>query len=190
MTEFSTKDAQDLPSSGLDLATFGQRLRHLRRARGLTLAELGRRVGRAPSALSLLENGRREPKLSQIDALARALSVPAEELTRRQPPSRRAQLEISLAEAQRDPVYAALRLPRLRPGPRVPSDVLEHVLALFAELRKERAKPAATTEEAREANAGLRAMMRDRGNYFAEIEKAAERALAPAAYSGGALSQG
>jgi predicted transcriptional regulator/DNA-binding XRE family transcriptional regulator len=174
----------------LDLGLFGQRLRHLRRARGLTLAELGRRVGRAPSALSLLENGRREPKLSQIDALARALSVPAEELTRRQPPSRRAQLEISLAEAQRDPVYAALQLPRLRPGPRVPSDVLEHLLALFAELRKERAKPAATTEEAREANAGLRAMMRDRGNYFAEIEKAAERALAPAAYSGGALSQG
>src|SRR6202023_3069889 len=105
MTEFSTKDAQDLPSSGLDLATFGQRLRHLRRAQGITLAELGERVGRAPSALSLLENGRREPKLSLIESLATALSVPAEELLRHQPPSRRAHLAVAVEEAQRDPVY-------------------------------------------------------------------------------------
>jgi len=47
-----------LTSEGLDLALFGQRLRHVRRARGLTLADLGARVGRAPSVLSLLENGR------------------------------------------------------------------------------------------------------------------------------------
>ena len=106
MTDFLEKKSSTLTSSGLDLATFGQRLRHLRRTRGITLAELGERVGRAPSALSLLENGRREPKLSLIDALAKALSVPAEELLRHQPPSRRAQLEIALAEAQRDPSYA------------------------------------------------------------------------------------
>ena len=36
---------------------FGQRLRHARRARGLTLADLGARVGRTPSVLSLIENG-------------------------------------------------------------------------------------------------------------------------------------
>ena len=53
--------------SGPDLALFGQRLRHARKARGLTLAELGAKVGRAPSVLSLLENGRREPKLSLIE---------------------------------------------------------------------------------------------------------------------------
>ncbi|HEX8008704.1 MAG TPA: helix-turn-helix transcriptional regulator, partial [Trebonia sp.] len=53
------KESQKLvETEGLDLATFGQRLRHLRRARGLTLAELGERVGRTPSVLSLLENGR------------------------------------------------------------------------------------------------------------------------------------
>ena len=56
------KDRQNLvQTDGIDLVTFGQRLRHLRRVRGLTLTELGERVGRAPSALSLLENGRREP---------------------------------------------------------------------------------------------------------------------------------
>src|SRR6266571_449407 len=177
-------------SPGLDLALLGQRLRHARRARGLTLAELGARVGRAPSVLSLLENGRREPKLSLIEALASALSVPAAELLRNEPPSRRAELEIALEEAQRDPVFAELGLPYVRAGARVPSDIIEHVVALHAELRKQRAKPTATPEEARAANADLRAMMRERGNYFAPIEEEAAAALARAGYAGGALSQG
>ena len=190
MTEFLEKERPGFPSSGLDLATFGQRLRHLRRARGYTLAELGARVGRAPSALSLLENGRREPKLSLIDALAKALSVPAEELLRHQPPSRRAQLEIAVEEAQREPLYADLGLPNLKVGARVPNDVLEHLVGLYAELRRQRTRPTATPEEARVANAGLRDAMRERGNYFAEIEHAAAEALESVSYRGGALSQG
>jgi predicted transcriptional regulator/DNA-binding XRE family transcriptional regulator len=190
MNIFTSEDQQSLPESGLDLGMFGQRLRHVRRARGLTLAELGQQVGRAPSVLSLLENGRREPKLSLIEALAAALSVPAEELMRRQPPSRRAQLEIALAQVQRDPAWAELGLPPLRVGARLPSEVIEHVLALHTELRRRQAKPTATPEEARSANADLRLMMRDRDNYFAEIEEAAATALAAAGYSGGALSHG
>ena len=170
---------------------FGQRLRHARRARGLTLAELGERVGRAPSVLSLIENGRREPKLSLIEALAAALSVPAEDLLRRQPPSRRAQLEIALEEAQRDPVFRELGLPHLRVGARVPNDVIEHLVALHAELRRQRAKPTATPEEARAANADLRAMMRERGNYFADRSRRRLPRHWPAVgYAGGALSQG
>jgi predicted transcriptional regulator len=140
--------------------------------------------------LSLLENGRREPKLSLIEALAGALGLPAAELLRNEPPSRRAQLEIALEDAQRDPACADLGLPYLRAGARVPNDVLEHVVALHAELRRQRVKPTATPEEAREANADLRAMMRERGNYFAPIEEAAAEALAAAGYGGGALSQG
>jgi XRE family transcriptional regulator, fatty acid utilization regulator len=190
MQTFTAQESSSLPVGGLDLHLFGLRLRHIRRSRGLTLAELGARVNRAPSLLSLLENGRREPKLSLIEALAAALSVPASELLRSQPPSRRAQLELELAEAQRDPAYAGLGLPPLRVGARVPSDVLEHLVALHTELRRERTKPTATPEEARAANAHLRAMMGERGNYFAEIEKAAAEALATVDYSGGALSQG
>jgi XRE family transcriptional regulator, fatty acid utilization regulator len=190
MAVFTGEDSSSFTEQGLDLGVFGQRLRHARRAKGLTLAELGERVGRAPSVLSLIENGRREPKLSLIEALAAALSVPTAELLRRQPPSRRAQLEIALEEAQQDPVYRDLGLPHLRVGARVPSDVIEHLLALYGELRKQRAKPTATPEEAREANAGLRAMMRERGNYFPEIEQEAAAALATAGYTGGALSQG
>ncbi len=191
MLSFMKEESSQLTDSrGLDLITFGQRLRHLRRSRGMTLSDLGGRVGRAPSALSLIENGRREPKLSLIEALAGALSVPAGELLRREPPSRRAQLEIGLEEAQRDPVYRELGLPHLKVGARVPVDVLEHLIALSAELRGQRAKPTATPEEAREANAVLRGMMRERGNYFAPIEEAAARALDAASYADGALSQG
>ena len=160
--------------------TMGQRLRHLRRSRGLTLAELGDRVGRAPSALSLLENGRREPKLSVLEDLATALSVPVEELLLRQAPSRRAQLEIALQDAQRDPGYAELGLPHLKVGTRVPTEVLEHLVKLASALREQRSRPAATPEEARAANAELRAA----------IERAADGALKAAGYTGGALSQG
>jgi XRE family transcriptional regulator, fatty acid utilization regulator len=190
MPEFSAKEGHSLTINGLDLATFGQRLRHVRRAQGITLAQLGQRVGRAPSALSLLENGRREPKLSLIESLAQALSVPAEELLRHQPPSRRAQLEIAVEEAQRDPVYRDLGLPYLKAGARVPSDVLEHVVALYTELRRQHTRPTATPEEARMANAVLRGAMRERGNYFESIEAAAARALDDVSYRDGALSQG
>jgi XRE family transcriptional regulator, fatty acid utilization regulator len=190
MPVFAEQDSDSFAEGALDLGVLGQRLRHARRARGLTLAELGERVGRAPSVLSLIENGRREPKLSLIEALAAALSVTTEDLLRRQPPSRRAQLEIALQEAQRDPVYRELGLPHLRVGPRVPSDVIEHLVALHAELRKQRAKPTATPEEARAANADLRAMMRERGNYFEAIEREAATSLAAVGYVGGALSQG
>src|SRR6201995_434127 len=186
------KERQNLANSadGIDLVTFGQRLRHLRRAQGLTLTELGERVGRAPSALSRLENGRREPKLTLIEQLATALSVPVSELLSRQPPSRRAQLEIALADAQQDPSYRRLGLPPLKVGTRVPTDVLEHLVAVAAELRAQQSKPAATPEEARAANAALRDAMRERGNYFELIEREAAGTLRAVGYSGGALSQG
>jgi transcriptional regulator with XRE-family HTH domain/predicted transcriptional regulator len=169
---------------------FGQRLRHARRARGLTLADLGARVGRTPSVLSLIENGRREPRLSLVEQIANALDVPVAELLKKQPPSRRAQLEVALEHAQRDPSYRALGLPELRVGTRVPSEILEHLVALSTELRAQRAKPTATPEEARAANAALRGAMRERGNYFPDIEAAATAALERAGYVGGALSQG
>jgi predicted transcriptional regulator/DNA-binding XRE family transcriptional regulator len=177
-------------TEGLDLAMFGQRLRHARRVKGLTLADLGARVGRTPSVLSLIENGKREPRLSLVEQLAAALDVPVSDLLKKQPPSRRAQLEISLEQAQRDPSYASLGLPELRVGTRVPTDVLEHLVALAGELRAQRAKPTATPEEARAANAALRGSQRERDNYFAEIEQTASDALDRAGYDGGALSQG
>ena len=173
----------------LDLPTFGQRLRHYRLARGLTLAALGQRVGRAPSALSALENGRREPKLSLLRSLAEALGTSPEELLIREPPNRRAQLEIEIARAGTDRALAGVGLPPVRISKRVGNDVLEHIVALYGELRRRDAMRTATPEEARQANTELRQMMRERGNYFPDIERAAARTLDPVGHAGGALSQ-
>jgi predicted transcriptional regulator len=155
----------------------------------MTLSELGAKVGRAPSQLSLLENGRREPKLSLITQLAEALDVGVDELLSPTPPSRRAQLEIALDEAQRDPLYQGLGLSPLKVGPRVPTEVLEHLVTLYEELRRRATKPPATPEEARIANAELRQKMRERNNYYPEIEKIAARILDGVGYRGGTLSE-
>ncbi len=190
MTSTTAAEPRDSAGTGpLDTVTLGQRLRHLRRARGLTLAQLAGRVGGASSALSMIENGRREPRLSMLQSLAGALDVPLEELLRPEPPSRRASLEIALERAQREPSYAALGLPALRPSPRIPTDVLEHVVALHDELHRRDARFAATPEAARLANVELRRRMRDVGNYFPEIEQAAATALTAVGHSGGALPQ-
>ena len=165
----SGRRTADFARGGLDLATFGQRLRHLRRARGTDPGRArANAVGRAPSQLSLLENGRREPKLSLIRRWPTPWTCPPRSCCGSQPPSRRAQLEIALEEAQRDPLYAELGLPHLQVGARVPNDVLEHLVALHAELRAARRQ---ADRHARRrpgaANAELRRQMRERGNYFA-----------------------
>lgn len=188
MSAFSGENGDGL-TGDWDLVTFGQRLRHLRRTRGLTLADLGERVGRAPSQLSLLENGRREPKLSLLSAIATALDVSVDDLLRKQPPNRRAQLEIALEQAQRDPVYAQLGLGHLKVSKRVPNDVLEHIIALYEELRRHQARPTASPEEARAANAELRRQMRERGNYFPAIEEIAAETLEAVGHRSGPLSQ-
>ncbi|MER7077401.1 Predicted transcriptional regulator [Saccharopolyspora antimicrobica] len=189
MTEFASEEDRNF-STEHDLLVFGQRLRHLRRAAGLTLVELGERVGRAPSQLSLLENGHREPKLSLLRGLADALGTSVDELLSKKPPNRRAELEIAVEKAQLDPIYQRLGVPPLKVGKRVPTEALEHVLALYEELRRRETKQVATPEEARKANAELRRMMREHGNYFPEIEKAAAGILDKVGYHGGPLSEG
>jgi XRE family transcriptional regulator, fatty acid utilization regulator len=184
-----TELTSETVSRGIDFVTLGRRLRHARRGRGLTLAQLAGRVGTAASALSLVENGRREPKLTLLQSLAEALDVPLEELLRPEPPSRRASLEIALERAQRDPAFATLGLPALRPSPRVPTDVLEHVVALHDELHRRDERFAATPEAARRANVELRRRMREQDNYYPHVEKVAQEALRAVGHSTGALPQ-
>ena len=165
--------AKDVLADAPDLITLGRRIRHLRRAKGLTLEALGVEVGRSASQLSLVENGRREPRLSLLQALASALDVSPTDLLGPEPPSRRAGLEIALERAQRRESYAGLGLPVVRPGARLSTEVLESLVGLHAELARQAEERAATPEEARRANAELRREMRDRDNYFEEIELAA-----------------
>jgi XRE family transcriptional regulator, fatty acid utilization regulator len=176
----------------LDPLVFGERLRHYRRRRDLTLGELGARVGRQASYLSQVENGQREPRLSLVNDLARALGCGADDLLDPNPPNRRAELRVALARVQEDPRYQGLRLPYLRPSAGLDDVAIEHVLALFERLRALSAPPEPAPEGlgARAANARVRTEMREAGNYFSEIEQAASSALAAAGYSGpGAVSE-
>lgn len=173
----------------VDAITVGRRVRHLRREKGMTLVELGAVVGRAGSQLSLVENGRREPKLDLLRALAAALDVSLPDLLGAEPPSRRAALEIAWERVQRSPLYASLHLPEVRVGARTPTEVLEALLGLHSELVRRATEQAATPEEARRANRELREQMRRRDNYYPEIERAADELLRAVGHGSGPLSQ-
>lgn len=176
--------------SQLDALLFGERLRHLRKERGLTLDALGEKVGKRAPYLSLLENGRREARLSLIDSLADALGVNVTELLSAEPPSRRARLTMALQRAQEDPLYRELRLPWFKPTVAVPDDALDHIVTLFEALKQQSQAAPATPEAARRANVELRADMRARGNYFPDIELEASKALTAVGYDGtGAVAE-
>ena len=53
----------------------GPRIAALRRERGLSQADLASRIQVSPSALGMYEQGRREPSVDTMVALARALEV-------------------------------------------------------------------------------------------------------------------
>lgn len=172
----------------LDIISLGRRVRHLRKAAGLTLDALGAAVGTAPSQLSLIENGKREPKLGMLQNLSKALGVGIEQLLGAEPPSRRAALEIELERAQRGPLYGSLGLPRVRVGTRLPMDVLESLVGLQNELERRLDEQAATPEEARRANTALRSEMRARNNYYEDIELQAQELLTAVGHTRGPLS--
>lgn len=59
---------------------FGKEIRRRRVALGLTLEQLAERSGLTPNYIGTVENGRRDPSLSTIGALARGLGISAGEL--------------------------------------------------------------------------------------------------------------
>ena len=173
----------------LDAISRGRRIRHLRKARGLTLDDLGAGVGTVASQLSLIENGKREPKLGMLQGLASALGVGIDQLLGAEPPTRRAALEIELERAQRGPLYGALGLPKVRISSRLPMEVLESLVGLQGELERRLNEQVATPEEARRANAELRREMRKQNNYFPELEAEAQRVLDSVGHTAGPMSQ-
>ncbi|RIJ76106.1 XRE family transcriptional regulator [Nakamurella silvestris] len=175
--------------AGPDPLTIGRRIRHLRRRSGSTLDPLAAAAGISPSALSLIENGKREAKLSVLHALAAGLGVGLEELLDADPPSRRASLEIELEHAQRSAAFPGLGVPAVRTGPRLPMEALEALVGLHRALARVTEERVATPEEARRANAALRRQMRDQDNYFPELETAAADLLTAAGHDGGAITR-
>lgn len=171
-----------------DLVTLGQRIRHFRSAAGLTLDQLGERVGVAGSQLSLMENGRREPRITLLTAIAEALGVALADLLEETPPSHRAALEIELERAQRSTLYASLGLPAVRASRSMGDEVLEALVGLHRELVERERQTIATPEEARRANTELRHRMRTLDNYLPDIEELAERTVRETGHTTGALT--
>jgi predicted transcriptional regulator len=170
--------------SRFDPLVFGRRLRHFRRARGLTLEQLAARVAKNAPYLSQVENGHREASLSLVDAFARALAVSRDDLLSFEAPTRRAALEIAVERARRDPLWSQqLRLPPLNVTKTLPTQVLEVVVRLYEEVGRGGVR-GETPEAARKANSALRAFMRTADNYFEDIEAVASRALAAVGYRG------
>ena len=172
-----------------DPVVLGHRLRHLRQEAGLTLAALGKRIGRPASYLSQVENGRLEPRLGVLGELAGALDCTTADLLEPTPPTRRAELEIELDRHQRGPWPTTLELPLVRPGARTDDDVLEALVGLYQalpeiEVSRSGLESLEAGDRARMANIGLRSEMRERDNYFAEIEDLAAADLAAAGYGG------
>ncbi|NLE98973.1 MAG: helix-turn-helix domain-containing protein [Propionibacterium sp.] len=175
-------------ADAFDPISLGRRLRDLRKDRGLTLAQVAERSGVASSQLSMVENGKREAKLSMLHKLAAVYEATLDELTA--PVStRRGRLEVELEHLMHSPLARSKGLPAVRISPRMPMEVLESLVALHRELAREAAERIATPEEARRANAQLREEMRERDNYFPELEAEAAKLLARVDYASGPLSQ-
>src|SRR5690606_37355315 len=120
----------------------------------------------AGSQLSLIENGKREPKLTLLQAIAEATGTTVNDLISSDPPNRRAALEIALERAQQSYTFLQLGIPPIKVSKGLSDEAIETVLGLHGELQRREREANATPEEARRANTELRIRMRDRNNYL------------------------
>ena len=88
-----------------NLLLLGKRIRHFRTQSGLTLDQLSETTGMTPSQLSLMETGKREPKLTALTALAEGLGVTVTDLLSAEAPDRRSELEIELGRITSSTLY-------------------------------------------------------------------------------------
>lgn len=187
MTNVDVPDAET--EDDADALTIGRRIRQLRTARGMTLDQLAAAVERAPSQLSMIETGKREPKLTLLKSIAKALGATIDQVLEAEPLDERATMEISLQRAMKGHTFQALGIEPFRLGKTIPDEALGALLALHGEIDRLRDERAATPEEARRANVELRHLMRRQDNYFSELEQHASDILSAIDHPGGPLTQ-
>ncbi|MGB3414655.1 MAG: helix-turn-helix domain-containing protein [Microbacteriaceae bacterium] len=172
-----------LPDSSTELLTLGKRIRHFRLQHGLTLEQFGGQIGMVASQLSLIENGKREPKLSLLTKIAESLKIELNDLLSAEAPDERSGMEIALEQAQQSSIFAKLSLPKIRSIKSMPDETLETMLGLYRELERREQETIATPEEARRAMTELRLSSRKRNNFYPEIEEIAEELLSAAGHN-------
>jgi transcriptional regulator with XRE-family HTH domain/predicted transcriptional regulator len=171
-------------AQALDPLVLGRRVRHFRNRAGLTLDRLGEQVGKPAPFLSLLENGRKEPRLNLVMEIARVLGVELSDLLDPTPPTRRDELEIALTRSQESALFQSLGIPAVKPSARVDSITLEHIVGLHEVIRERSGLGSAGSDEVRRANGELHAYLADRNGYLKDIEVAAHEALEASGYAG------
>ena len=102
----------------------------------MTLDELGAIVKRPAPYLSLLENGKKQPRLNLVVELAAALGVDMSELLDPDPPNRRDALEIALLRSQDTALFDSLHLPPVKPSAKLDNETLTHLVGLHEALRE------------------------------------------------------
>ena len=172
----------------MDSLVFGQRLKYYRKRNNYTLVQLGEIINKPAPYLSQLENGIMEPRVTLIREIASALDCTPSDLLDPEPPSRRAGLEIELRRLQDEPHNKQRKLPYLRPSPRMPDEILEHIIGLYSALEEDNSftisNPNTPKNIARNSNKDLRSEMRSRNNYYEEIENIAQSILNSLDYPG------
>ena len=168
----------------LDPLVLGRRVRHFRGEAGLTLDQLGSEVGKPAPYLSLLENGKKEPKVNLLMDIARALDIEIQDLLDPNPPKRRDSLEISLIRAQESSLFESLDIPTIKPSARVDSQTLAHIVGLHDAIRERSTLGSASSDDVRAANGAVHAHLIDHNGYLKEIEMAAREALDASGHSG------
>jgi transcriptional regulator with XRE-family HTH domain len=142
--------------------TLGRRIRHFRQRANLTLDALSDKVGLSGSQLSIIENGKREPKIGLVTSIAAALGVSVATLLETGAPDERSAKELELDELQHSALATRLGIPSTRVGKTMSDDTLDALLGLHREIVRRETTAIATPEEARRANTELRRAMRER----------------------------
>ena len=150
----------------------------------MTLDELGAAVHRPAPYLSLLENGKKQPRLNLVVEIATALEVDLSELLDPSPPNRRDALEIALLRSQETPFFDSLHLPAVKPSAKLDNETLTHLVGLHDALRERSNLGSAGSEEVRRANGEVTSWVAGQDGYLEEVEAEARRALASSGYAG------
>lgn len=168
----------------LDPLVLGRRVRHYRNAAGLTLDDLGDEVGKPAPYLSLLENGKKEPRVALLMDIAATLGVDVTELLSPAAPTRRDELEIALLKAQESALFGSLDLPPVKPSARMSNETLAHLVGLHDALRERSSLDSAGSDEVARASGAIAGYLASRDGYLKEIEHVAASALASSGYAG------
>jgi transcriptional regulator with XRE-family HTH domain len=171
-------------SPHLDPLILGRRLRHFRKRADLTLDDLGAKVAKPGPYLSLLENGKKEPRLQLILDLATALGIAIDDLIDPTPPSHRDRLEISLLRSQDTSLFESLDLPAIKPSAKLDNETLAHIVGLHETLQEKSGLGDASGEEIRRANGEVTRWITSYDGYLESIEEEAAKALATSGYVG------